>query len=444
MIIWNYYGSIFFNIILILILFISKSKHEKCYCYVNGTNSHPYHNHDHHDDDQYNVKRLIHCSLTQLSSNYSEELLCQRIDQFICIGPYISNDSNMNLLINPWAFSNLFNHNNVVNTLQLDFNIKTQQINALTLAGMNSLRNLLARTSLTNWDSCSFIGLIHLHEITLNCKSILPEYLTFGSFITVIRFVDCIGVPLQFYCIQCIQDTNVYVIRIRPGPPLRQYLIKFTRLSSSSSSSSSSVSSVNNKINDGNEDLSLNHHLPLDSCIYGVCSDEMLCRNNLPLKQAQAGIGQPEKPVIEVVSNNELLISNTTTMGLYYSVQLSSIKSILKTTPSIIQPINTTSHYDIVILTKYGHSKSDNRQKIWIVSAIIILIILFIITLGILIIINYQRKSKHKLKSRSNKSVHNHNNGIHNKSNGRTTQHDSLIITEDGNRIELPDIVSCK
>ncbi|CAI2725674.1 unnamed protein product [Schistosoma spindalis] len=444
MIIWNYYGYTLFNIIFILILFIYKSKHEKCYCYVNGTNSH---HHDHHGD-YHNVKRLIHCSLIQLSSNYSEEILCQRIDQFICIGPYLSNDSNINLLINPWAFSNLFNNNNnnIINTLQLDLNINTQQINALTLAGMNSLRNLLARTSLTNWDSCSFIGLINLHEITLNCKSILPEYLTFGSFITVIRFVDCIGVPLQFYCIQCIQDSNVYVIRIRPGPPLRQYLIKFTRLSSLSSSSSSvsSISSVNNKMNERNEDLSSNHHLPLDSCVYGVCSDEMLCRNNLPLKQAQTGIGQPEKPIIEVVSNNELFISNTTSMELYYSVQLSTIQPILKTTSSMIQSMNTTSIYDIVILTKYGHSKSDNRQRIWIVSAIIILIILFIITIGILIIINYQRKSKHRLKSRSNKSVHNHNNGIHNKPNGRTTQHDSLIISEDGNRIELPDIVSCK
>uniref|UniRef100_A0A3Q0KS08 Protein kinase domain-containing protein n=1 Tax=Schistosoma mansoni TaxID=6183 RepID=A0A3Q0KS08_SCHMA len=435
MIIWNYYNYTLFNFIFILFIIIHKSNHEKCFCYLNSTTNLPY-----HTTNNTNVKQLIHCSLTQLSYNHSEELSCQRVDKFICIGPYLSNDSHINLSINPWAFSNLFVSNSV-NTLQLDFNINTHQLNALTLAGMDGLLNLLARTSLLSWDSCSFIGLPNLHEITLNCKAVFPEFLTFGSFITLIRFVDCEGVPLQFYCIQCIQNPNVYVIRIRPGPPLRQYLVKFTRLSSSSGSS---TSSLNNKIIENNENLSPNHHLPLDSCVYGVCSDEMLCRDNLPLKQVQAGIGQPEKPIIEIVSNDEILIPNTTSMDLYDSMQLTSIQPILNTTPSIIEPINTTSVYDIVILTKYGHSKTDHRQKIWIVSAIIILIILFIITLGILIVINYQRKSKHRLKSRSNKSMHNHNNGTHHKSNGRTTQHDSLIITEDGNRIELPDIVSCK
>ncbi|XP_018650403.1 hypothetical protein Smp_166300 [Schistosoma mansoni] len=395
MIIWNYYNYTLFNFIFILFIIIHKSNHEKCFCYLNSTTNLPY-----HTTNNTNVKQLIHCSLTQLSYNHSEELSCQRVDKFICIGPYLSNDSHINLSINPWAFSNLFVSNSV-NTLQLDFNINTHQLNALTLAGMDGLLNLLARTSLLSWDSCSFIGLPNLHEITLNCKAVFPEFLTFGSFITLIRFVDCEGVPLQFYCIQCIQNPNVYVIRIRPGPPLRH-------------------------------------------CVYGVCSDEMLCRDNLPLKQVQAGIGQPEKPIIEIVSNDEILIPNTTSMDLYDSMQLTSIQPILNTTPSIIEPINTTSVYDIVILTKYGHSKTDHRQKIWIVSAIIILIILFIITLGILIVINYQRKSKHRLKSRSNKSMHNHNNGTHHKSNGRTTQHDSLIITEDGNRIELPDIVSCK
>ncbi|KAK4473805.1 hypothetical protein MN116_002623 [Schistosoma mekongi] len=351
------------------------------------------------------------CSLTGLTSL---QISCQRVDKFICIGPYLSNDNYVHLSINPWAFSNLF-LTNLVDTLQLDLNINTQQINALSLAGMDGLINLLAHTSQINWDSCSLTGLTSLREVTLNCKAIFHEYLTFNSLISVIRFVDCIGEPLQFYCIKCIQDPNVHVIRIRPGLPLRQHVVKFTQLSSLSSTL------INNKTNDSDTHLSPNHHLPLDSCTYGVCSDEMLCRNNLPLKQAQDRIGQPEKPIIEIVSGKQNILPTTNSIELFTFSTSSVLKTLMTTTtPSVVaQSTNTTPLYDIVVLTKFGNS--------------------------IMITINYQRKSRHKMKlTRSNVLLRNHNNGAHSKSNGRIGQHDSLIIMEDGNRIELPDIVSCK
>ncbi|CAH8469022.1 unnamed protein product [Schistosoma turkestanicum] len=456
MITWNYCGIILFNSLLIILIHVQKSNLEKCYCYVNSTNN---------NNNNTNVIQLTHCSLTQSLLNYSEEISCERVNKFICIGPYNSNDdtSNVQLSINPWAFSNLF-INNLIDTLQLDFNIPTHQINALTLAGTDGLINLLARTSLMHWDSCSFSGLINLREITLNCKAKYPEYLIFTSLISVIRFVDCEGVALQFYCIQCIQNPNVHVIRIRPGPPLRQYLVKFTRFSSSSKSSpsSSSPSPTSSLLND-----KLTDHLPLDSCVYGVCSDDMLCRNNLPLKQAQSGIDQPEKPIITIVSNNQFISPTINSMELFSSTQPPTLEvpTVITTVSTVIQSANTTPpptttpvFNNIVVLTKYGHSKTDHRHKIWIVSAIILLIILFIVTLGILIIINYQRKSKHRLKIlRSNKLFYHHRNhggGIqhqhqhqhhHNNTlNGKTNQHNALITVDDENRIELPDIVSCK
>ncbi|CAH8826996.1 unnamed protein product [Trichobilharzia szidati] len=441
MLFWDYNNNndilIFLvNILSFSCLSIHPSYSEKCFCYLNSTTSSANTTHKSNTTDE---KTLLHCSLSPSTLNYSDEISCQRINNFIRIGSYsLNSTTDKNLLIQPWAFSSLF-INNLIDTLQFDIHLSSShQMNALNLAGMDSLTNLLARTSLIQWDSCSFLGLPSLYEVTLNCKANYSEYLTFGPPISVIRFVDCEGVPLQFYCIKCLQDSNVNVIRIRPGPPLRQHLVKFTRFSLGN----------NNNINHNVSKTSVHHstldtlnHLPLDSCIHDICSDDMLCRNNLPLQQAKAKIGQPETPTIEIVTNMQ-----TTTVSLHSNE--ADFQGIQLRNPVINESTSTrrnaTSTNEILVLTKYGNSKTSHRQKIWIVSAIIILIILFIITLGILIVINYQRKLKHKVKStRSSKSLANHHN---NTANGRTkatlAQHDALILTEDGNRIELPEIVT--
>nr|CAH8824574.1 unnamed protein product [Trichobilharzia regenti] len=428
MLFWNYHNDILIflvNILSFSCLSIHQSYSEKCFCYLNSTTSPVNTTHDSSTDE----KTLIHCSLTPSTLNYSDEY-------------HVNGTAYKNLLIQPWAFSNLF-INNLIDTLQFDIHLSSNhQMNALNLAGMDSLTNLLARTSLIQWDSCSFLSLPSLYEVTLNCKANYSEYLTFGPLISVIRFVDCEGVPLQFYCIKCLQDSNVNVIRIRPGPPLQQHLVKFTRFSLGNIGNNQNVS----KTNVHYSTLDTLNHLPLDSCIYDICSDDMLCRNNLPLQQAKAKIGQPETPTIEIIANMQTTVSINSNEAHFQSTQINT--PISTESPSMqVTPMsrNATSTNEILILTKYGHSKTSHRQKIWIVSAIIILIILFIITLGILIVINYQRKLKHKVKStRSNKSLANHHH--HNTANGRTKatlgQHDALILTEDGNRIELPEIVT--
>ncbi|CAH8458192.1 unnamed protein product [Heterobilharzia americana] len=448
MLIWNCYDNSLINILSVLFMCIYISNPERCFCYLNSTTF------QNHTNNKTNDKKLIQCSMIQSPLKYTEEISCQRVDKFVCVGPYPSyknnNDDNNNyssmnshqyLSINPWAFSNLF-INNLVDTLQLDIHMKINEINALSLAGMNGLRHLLARTSLITWDTCSFVELTSLREVTLNCKANFSNFLTFNSFISVIRFIDCENVPLQFYCIKCYQNSSINVIRIRSGPPLRQYLIKFTEFSS--------LINYNNHTNEYSLINKLNH-LPLDSCITDICSDEMLCRDNLPVQQVHNRINQPEKPIIEIISynnnnDNKEIVTTTSSSELFPLIKqfnnMTTIESVLQTNLSTtLQYINNTSFHNIMVLTKYGSSKTDHRQKIWIVSSILILILLFIITLGILIGINYQRKLKHKVKcSRSNKSLNNQHHHI--LSNGRTNQHDALIIIEDGNRIELPEIVS--
>ncbi|KAF6772131.1 hypothetical protein AHF37_08078 [Paragonimus kellicotti] len=181
--------------------------------------------------------------------------------------------------IAPWGFVDLFADGSV-QRLQLDLRLREHKIDALSLAGLHNLQMLLTRTSLVKWDSCSLSNLPKMEQLLLSCKSNFEEFLTLGSAIRIVRFVDCEEAPLQFYCINCLQDPSVNVIRIRPGPPLKQYMVKFSQFQLADRLEEPPTV----------EDLD---QISIGQCMPNICSDTMLCRDNVPLQMALINEGRP-------------------------------------------------------------------------------------------------------------------------------------------------------
>lgn len=363
---------------------------DHCYCYL-------------WPDDK---RWLLGCFLQPNNSfSHYEQIPCERVKNFIGIGPLETQmkKNNGSLNINkkhkelaPWAFANLFVSNNKLDTLQLDLNSLSGQIDALQMAGLNNyLKTLLARTTIdVQWDSCSLVDLIHLEDITLNCKSKFKNFLSFGSAISMIRFVDCYQVPLQFYCIQCKQNYSIRVIRIKPGPELGTSLVKFSNLQHNYDA-----------MNQTNDVLTFNQ------CIPDICSDEMLCRANEPLSQARLRNYQPIDP-IQNVEDRKIEIGQTT----------SKLISIKMKNVTLFEPKNLINEQFIANRSNHSLKSSISispwiNYRIWIVSIILAVILLTLFTSCFLIALKQYHTNQRRLKyNRSNLRMATTNGHAHSKS----------------------------
>lgn len=380
------------------------------------------------------IQRKCHCGLENktvsvlqlfcqmdplnLSNPYGYVIPCQQVNDLVRIGPIDSDyqytpvlDTN-SIQLAPWAFDGLM-WDRTVSRLQLDLQLTEYDVTALSLGGLERLQELLTRTSYIRWNACSLAGLIRVRQVLLSCRSKFDEFLTLGPNVEVIRFVDCDQAPIQFYCITCIQDPSIHVIRVRPGPPLRQYMVKFTQFNRTTNQSGT---------NEQKDRLSLGR------CVPNICSDSMLCRDDHALEMVQKNVNRPipprTLPVLTMTTptttttTTVITFNSTTVVDTVHAVALDSnlMESKLRLSKTNIlsdnlsnaslfsnqnDPASTTSHYQYHSPSSvtYGPTKSNNEnvltrgQRIWIAASIVSVIAVFLITACVLIGILRQRSS---------------------------------------------------
>ncbi|GAA34495.1 hypothetical protein CSKR_107049 [Clonorchis sinensis] len=338
------------------------------------------------EDNPENATTAVHILKCERGS--SSQIPCQRINDLIRIGPLedeisvasihggLSVANKYTIKIAPWAFADLV-EDGTVHHLQLDLHLPEHKVDALSLAGLKNLYSLMARTSLVRWDKCSFMSAPTLTKILMSCKSTFDEFITFGSEVRDVRFLDCEDVPLQFYCISCLQDPSTKVIRILPGPPLRQYMVKFSQFGTRNDTKA--VSSMDNM-----------SPLSIGKCIQNVCSDEMLCRDNMPLKLANANIGRPATVVFP-------------TSDSLFDKQVTEYKTPVQTdastaVQSTVRKDGTTNKASPKPSLSFWKNHLNERNRIWITISIVAVIILILFTLCVLISMTRQRNRKHRVK----------------------------------------------
>ena len=383
------------SLLLIFNLYFVISEDDICYClFSNATQI--------HGNEPFGNIASLQCTRTHPDAQMGIPVACHKIDKLIGIGPlnsdlFTNSDKTAQFTkwtIAPWAFSDLFSGTDA-DSLQLDLSLKDNTMNALTMGGLDTLRVLLARTSIFHWDGCSFADLPRLEQVALNCKAGFDDFLTFGPRISVIHLVDCADVPRQFYCVRCLQNPNVSVIRIRPGPPQRNYLVKFAQLDRPDSIKSGELNHFDN--------------LELQKCVLDFCSDDMLCRSNEAFRLARnrkeelahheeiASSGITFQQSISFSSSSLTTASQigngTTSSELSTMPILTETKDSNTSTDKLLRVFNTlavTSPSPILIL--------PTSYKVWIASAVLILIVGSLFTLCLLIVINHQRTRKRRLK----------------------------------------------
>ncbi|THD26385.1 hypothetical protein D915_002761 [Fasciola hepatica] len=381
-----------------------------------------------------------------MSSSVEYMIPCQQVNDLVRIGPidttgqYTPMRNPDSIQLAPWAFDGLM-WDRTVSRLQLDLQLRQHDVTALSLGGLDNLEELLARTSYIRWNACSLAGLTKVRQVLLSCRSEYDEFLTLGPSVDMIRFVDCDQTPIQFYCIGCIQDPSVHVIRVRPGPPLRQYMVKFTQISRTFNETRSSEQ---------------RDRLSLGRCVPNICSDSMLCRDDQALQMVQKNMNRPSAPeTVSTQSTNTTFIITTTVESITEDIQDNDTKPILLppkpailldeignislvnihgTTASIMQDQDHPSSTMTYSPTK---SNADNvltrSQRIWIAASILSVIAVFLITACVLIGILRQRSNRRRSVKFNRPRAHQtkYTNGV---------IHDRIAEDESG-KLELPERV---
>ncbi|KAF8564770.1 hypothetical protein P879_03265 [Paragonimus westermani] len=336
---------------------------------------------------------ILRCQRGAPSVDSTQQIPCQRVNNLIRIGPIGSDmqvpweNGSMSIVtpdtikIAPWGFVDLFADGSV-QRLQLDLRLGEHKIDALSMAGLHNLQMLLTRTSLVTWDSCSLSNLPKMEQLLLSCKSNFEEFLTLGSAIRIVRFVDCEEAPLQFYCINCLQDPSVNVIRVRPGPPLKQYMVKFSQFQLADRLEEPPTV----------EDLD---QISIGQCMPNICSDSMLCRDNVPLQMALLNEGRPTAKSTETESPNVVWYVEEDEPRTH-SV---STHSWIPTDRRSASP--HTSQKPKSVLTQHLLYLPRNK-RIWIAGTIISVIVAFLVTLCV--IIGLTRRRDRKLQGKFSRS----------------------------------------
>ncbi|CAL8072208.1 unnamed protein product [Calicophoron daubneyi] len=387
----------------------------KCECTLNKLN----------DTDPTN---FVICSRETTQDSTMPTIPCEQIDDLIRIGPMpntlsikIANGSEEiidsgTVRLAPWAFANLFQENSV-HQLQLNLKLTGYESDALAMGGLENVWELLARTSHIRWSGCSFANMPSMRRVLLSCHSIHTDFLTFGASVEVIHFVECEGRQIQFYCTRCLQQPGVNVIRIRPGPPLRQYMVKFSHLSPPGLTGDNTTEEK---------------HLPVGKCIPDICSDDMLCRNDIPLQLARSNVGRP-------------VISQTTE-------NITTAFASLAETATTTSPQNLTSTSRDLRMNQFQSTRNDSdrkrsgkpkmpsslvpltrSQRMWISASILTVIVVFLITSCIFIALAQKRKRKRQMKMRGRRRP---------RISGRPpkTIHNGSPCLDEDTRLELPDL----
>ncbi|VDP66319.1 unnamed protein product [Echinostoma caproni] len=394
------------------------------------------------------------------SLNHLEDPIpCQQVNDLVRIGPIVEGsliDTNDQITstpkvdtiqLAPWAFAALM-WDQTVKRLQLDLQLRDHVVTALSLGGLENLEELLARTSYLRWDSCSLAGLTRVRQVLLSCRSEYEEFLTLGPSVEVIRFVDCEEATMQFYCINCIQDPSIHVIRVRPGPPLRQYMIKFSQLNRTTDPSSGTHEQRG--------------RLSIGRCVPNICSDSMLCRDNQELQVVQENAGRPTPTSTVTTSTTtestttasiNVTTSDTITDGL--SSLLPQSQSDATTEPNVStnlsdesQAPNQTSPASVIrhpYFPPAGGTENTNKldnenmltrsQRIWVAASIVSVIAVFLITACVLIGIMRQRSRRQSVKynrPRPRQTKY---------SNGLIRDRPDQIDEDENGKLELPERV---
>lgn len=150
--------------------------------------------------------------------------------------------------------------------LQLDIPIHGKSLDALAFAGMSGMTDLRARTSSISIDGCSLVGLPNLANVLLNCSSNFEGFLTFGPAFQSVRLFGCQGLPLQVICTQCLQNSDIHVLRIISGPASFDDRVTFRRPRPTDEGSAKPFSN--------------------GRCSLAMCSDKHLCQNDPSLRLA--------------------------------------------------------------------------------------------------------------------------------------------------------------
>lgn len=362
---WTLLRGVYYGVLWVLCSMVNHSDPTSCTCTLsdNTTKS--------ATTDIY----LLRCHRLVSGRSIAAHVPCQQVDDVVRIGPYgdeitfvsdsgqISSANPSTIGIAPWGFTDLLVDKSV-RRIQLDIELTGHSVDALSLAGLENLSELLTRNGVIQWDSCSFANLPRLEHLLLNCRSMYQEFISLSLGIRVVHFVGCEDVPLQFYCVNCVQDPRVNVIRIRPGPPLRRHMVKF-----------SDFRRTNQTRNEQN-----GSRLTIGKCVPSICSDDMLCRNNVPLQMAQANVGRPILSVESAFLLNPLPSSYTLNVSLKVNGTNDGIPPRVNTSGTTLRPI-LSQH--LMYLPR--------NQRVWIVVCILTVIVGLLITSFILIGLTRQR-----------------------------------------------------
>ncbi|CAH8559346.1 unnamed protein product [Dicrocoelium dendriticum] len=195
---------------------------------------------------------LLTCHRAVTGGSTISHVPCQQVDDLVRIGPLedeitivsesakVTSATASAIQIAPWGFTDLLVDKSV-RRIQLDVELSAHKVDALSLAGLETLEELLTRNGVIQWDSCSFANLPRLKHLLLNCRSIYEEFISFAFGIRVVHF-----------------DPRINVIRIRPGPPLRRYMVKFSDFHRTNRT----------QTQDNGSRLTIGTHLPLISKCY--------------------------------------------------------------------------------------------------------------------------------------------------------------------------------
>lgn len=231
---------------------------------------------------------MLRCASNKadLPSSKFFPVFCHRVGETVRIGDSktfnVSKSPGMS--IEPSGLSRL-QEGDRVSVLQLNIPLQARFLDALAFAGLPDLTTLHAWRAPIALEACSLAGLSRLEHVVINCKSTFEHFLTFSNSFKSIRLTGCRGKNLQFICSRCTQRPEVSVLRVLPGPPSVSNTLGFT-----------------NDVNDP---------LTWFTCQPGVCSEDHLCRHNMPLKLAHSNPFQQISKVPTISPELSLIMSSS-------------------------------------------------------------------------------------------------------------------------------------
>lgn len=362
---WTLLRGVYYGVLWALCSMVNQSSPKSCICTLSSNKT------ESATGDLY----LLTCHRAVTGGSTISHVPCQQVDDLVRIGPLedeitivsesakVTSATASAIQIAPWGFTDLLVDKSV-RRIQLDVELSAHKVDALSLAGLETLEELLTRNGVIQWDSCSFANLPRLKHLLLNCRSIYEEFISFAFGIRVVHFVGCEDVPLQFYCVKCIQDPRINVIRIRPGPPLRRYMVKFSDFHRTNRTQTQDNGS----------------RLTIGKCVPSICSDNMLCRNNVPLQMAQANVGRPLLAVEHAFLLNQLPSLHTLNVSIKVNETYNETTSYVNSSGTSLRPILSQQ---LMYLPR--------NHRIWIVVCILIVIVGLLITSFVLIGLTRQR-----------------------------------------------------